>query len=108
MAKAVGIKTGGKEKEFITIVLTVRADGGKLMPLVVLKGNPTELDKAPAPNSTKREFLKGKNKKGVSYPLNVIYAVDEKGESLALTARHEWGMDSQGVGVAAWSREFLA
>lgn len=48
--KEVGIKTGGK------------LPGGK----------------AAEPNSIEREFFNGKDKKGVAYPPNMIYAIDEK------------------------------
>ncbi|CAB1099205.1 unnamed protein product [Ectocarpus sp. CCAP 1310/34] len=76
--KEVGVKTGGKEKMRITSVLTVFADGSKLPPLVIFKGQPTPKGKAPAANSIEREFKDYKDKKGYAYPRGVVYAVDPK------------------------------
>lgn len=45
---------------------------------IIFKRKLTEKGKAPAPNSIKHEFLKSKDKRGVAYTLNMIYAVDEK------------------------------
>ncbi|CAB1101701.1 unnamed protein product [Ectocarpus sp. CCAP 1310/34] len=76
--KEVGVKTVGKEKMRITSVLTVFADGSKLPPLVIFKGQPTPKGKAPAANSIEREFKDYKDKEGYAYPRGVVYAVDPK------------------------------
>lgn len=62
----------------ITTVLTVFADGSKLAPLLIFKGQPSPKGKAPAANSIEREFSEYKDKKGYSYPRGVVYAVDPK------------------------------
>lgn len=77
--KEIAVKTGGKEKMRITSVLTVFADGSKLQPLLIFKGQPTPNGKSPAPNSIEREFKDYKDKKGIAYPRGMVYAVDPKG-----------------------------
>lgn len=76
--KEIGVKTGGKEKTRITAELAVCADGSKLPPCLIFKGKPTPSGKSPAPNSIEREFKNGKDKKGITYPRGVVYAVDDK------------------------------
>ena len=63
----------------ITSVLTVFADGSKLPPLLIFKGQPKTKGKPPAANSVEREFKNYKDKKGCPYPRGVAYAVDPKG-----------------------------
>ena len=75
----VAVKAGGKEKMRITSVLTVFADGSKLPPLLIFKGQPTPKGKPPAANSIEREFKNYKDKKDCPYPRGVAYAVDPKG-----------------------------
>lgn len=63
----------------ITSVLTVFADGSKLPPLLIFKGQPTPKGKSPAANSIEREFKNFKDRKGYAYPRGMAYAVDPKG-----------------------------
>lgn len=53
--KEIGVTAGGKEEMRISVVLAVRADGGKLPPLLIFKGKPTVKGKAPSVNSIERE-----------------------------------------------------
>ena len=77
--KEIAVRTGGKEKLRITSVLTVFADGSKLPPLLIFKGQPTPKGKSPAANSIEREFKNYKDRKGYAYPRGMAYAVDPKG-----------------------------
>ena len=66
--KEIGVKTGGKEKTRITAVLTVLADGSKLPPLLIFKGQPSSSNKSRPANNIEREFENYKDKKGYAYP----------------------------------------
>ncbi|CAB1110883.1 unnamed protein product [Ectocarpus sp. CCAP 1310/34] len=77
--KEIAVKTGGKEEMRITSVLTVFADGSKLPPLLIVKGQPTPKGKSPAANSIERECKNCKDKKGYAYARRMAYARDPKG-----------------------------
>lgn len=77
--KEIDVKAGSKRKLRTTAVLAVRADAGKLTPLLIFKYKPTVKGKAPPANGIERKFSVYKGKKVVAYPRGVVYAVDPKG-----------------------------
>ena len=59
-------------------MLTVLADGSKLLPLLIFKGQPSSSNKSLSANGIEREFKNNKDKIGYAYPRGVVYAVDPK------------------------------
>lgn len=78
VGQKVGVKAAWRgERAHITVVLAADASGGKLPAMIIFKGKPTPPGETPASNSIEREFKNYKDRKGNSYPRDLVYAVDE-------------------------------